>query len=132
MNQSLISPPMNGRHYEIKKRKLSKVCPRKSAFSTLEKTREKRMAIHFDDLTARGLGPALILGGQAPAQVWLFLIVPMVAGLLGALLRRGISCQSAPEVGREFEEAGGLTGAFSGSTRFKSFDSSFGTTPLLT
>lgn len=44
---------------------------------------------------ARSLGPALIVGGQALSQVWLFLIIPTVAGLFaGALFRTGaLACQ---------------------------------------
>jgi aquaporin Z len=44
---------------------------------------------------ARSLGPALMVGGQALSQVWLFLIVPTVAGLFaGALFRTGaLACQ---------------------------------------
>jgi aquaporin Z len=37
---------------------------------------------------ARSLGPALFVGGQAIRQVWLFLVVPSVGGLLGGLLFR--------------------------------------------
>jgi aquaporin Z len=37
---------------------------------------------------ARSLGPALVLGGQAMAQVWLFLLVPCVGGALAGLLFR--------------------------------------------
>lgn len=37
---------------------------------------------------ARSLGPALIVGGQAMAQVWLFLIVPCVGGAIAGLLFR--------------------------------------------
>lgn len=37
---------------------------------------------------ARSLGPALIVGGKALAQVWLFLLVPTVAGVLAGLLFR--------------------------------------------
>ena len=37
---------------------------------------------------ARSLGPALIVGGKALCQVWLFLVVPSLAGILaGALFR---------------------------------------------
>lgn len=37
---------------------------------------------------ARSLGPAIFVGGKAIAQVWMFLIVPSVAGLLaGAVFR---------------------------------------------
>lgn len=44
---------------------------------------------------ARSLGPALIVGGQALSQVWLFLIIPTVAGLFaGALFRTGaLACE---------------------------------------
>ncbi len=37
---------------------------------------------------ARSLGPALLVGGQAIAQVWLFLIVPCVGGAIAGLLFR--------------------------------------------
>jgi aquaporin Z len=35
---------------------------------------------------ARSLGPALLVGGKALAQVWLFLLVPSVAGVAAGLL----------------------------------------------
>jgi aquaporin Z len=35
---------------------------------------------------ARSLGPALIVGGQALSQVWLFIVAPLVGGAVGALL----------------------------------------------
>ena len=37
---------------------------------------------------ARSLGPAIIVGGQALAQVWLFLLIPSVAGIAAGLLFR--------------------------------------------
>lgn len=37
---------------------------------------------------ARSLGPALLVGGKAMAQVWLFLIVPSVGGAIAGLLFR--------------------------------------------
>jgi aquaporin Z len=37
---------------------------------------------------ARSLGPALLVGGQALAQVWLFLLVPTVGGAAAGLLFR--------------------------------------------
>jgi len=37
---------------------------------------------------ARSLGPALFVGGKAMAQLWLFLIVPSIAGLVGGWLAR--------------------------------------------
>ena len=35
---------------------------------------------------ARSFGPALFVGGKALAQLWLFLIVPSVAGLAAGFL----------------------------------------------
>jgi aquaporin Z len=35
---------------------------------------------------ARSLGPALLVGGQALAQVWLFLVVPSLAGIVAGML----------------------------------------------
>ena len=35
---------------------------------------------------ARSLGPALIVGGTALNQVWLFIIAPLVGGLVAAIL----------------------------------------------
>ncbi|MDR3742126.1 MAG: aquaporin [Terracidiphilus sp.] len=37
---------------------------------------------------ARSFGPALLVGGQALAQVWLFLLVPSIAGIAAGLLFR--------------------------------------------
>ncbi|MFZ0743152.1 MAG: aquaporin [Terracidiphilus sp.] len=37
---------------------------------------------------ARSLGPALLVGGQAMAQVWLFLLVPSIGGIVAGLLFR--------------------------------------------
>jgi aquaporin Z len=37
---------------------------------------------------ARSLGPALLVGGQAMQQVWLFLLVPSLGGLVAGLLFR--------------------------------------------
>jgi aquaporin Z len=37
---------------------------------------------------ARSLGPAVFVGGKAIAQVWLFLLVPAVAGVVAGLLFR--------------------------------------------
>lgn len=55
---------------------------------------------------ARSLGPALIVGGRALSQVWLFLIIPTIAGLCaGGLFRSGVlafqsSKTGLPEVAR--------------------------------
>lgn len=37
---------------------------------------------------ARSLGPALFVGGQALAQVWLFLLIPSLGGIVAGLLFR--------------------------------------------
>jgi len=37
---------------------------------------------------ARSLGPALVVGGQALSQVWLFLVAPLVGGILAAVVYR--------------------------------------------
>jgi hypothetical protein len=37
---------------------------------------------------ARSLGPALIVGHQALSQVWLFIVAPLVGGVLAALVYR--------------------------------------------
>jgi len=46
---------------------------------------------------ARSLGPALFVGGKALQQVWMFLLVPSIAGLLaGAAFRRGTLEATSP------------------------------------
>jgi aquaporin Z len=37
---------------------------------------------------ARSLGPALVVGGQALSHVWLFLVAPLVGGILAAVVYR--------------------------------------------
>jgi aquaporin Z len=37
---------------------------------------------------ARSLGPAIFVGGQALAQLWLFFVAPAIGAVLGALLYR--------------------------------------------
>lgn len=44
---------------------------------------------------ARSFGPALLVGGQALAQVWLFLLIPSIAGLLAGLTFRSKLLQAA-------------------------------------
>jgi len=53
---------------------------------------------------ARSLGPALFVGGQALAQLWLFLLVPSVAGLVAGLLFRTQTLEVTAEP-REAERA---------------------------
>jgi aquaporin Z len=45
---------------------------------------------------ARSLGPALVVGGTALAQVWLFIVAPLVGGALAAGLHRLIFPKPAP------------------------------------
>ncbi len=39
---------------------------------------------------ARSLGPALLVGGDALTQLWLFIVAPIVGALLAAMLWRGL------------------------------------------
>src|SRR6185369_13115086 len=49
---------------------------------------------------ARSIGPALFAGGWAVGQLWLFIVAPLVGGVLGGILYRWVSEQpSAPVVG---------------------------------
>jgi aquaporin Z len=59
---------------------------------------------------ARSLGPALIVEGDAIRQVWLFIVAPLLGGILGALLFRSVIVEEptagveeaiAPEVAAE-------------------------------
>src|SRR6185312_1318553 len=49
---------------------------------------------------ARSLGPALLAGGQAMSQIWLFLIVPSLGGLVAGILFRmkALEATTEPEV----------------------------------
>ncbi len=46
---------------------------------------------------ARSLGPALFAGGKALSQVWLFLLVPSLAGIVAGLLFRAHALEMIPE-----------------------------------
>jgi aquaporin Z len=45
---------------------------------------------------ARSLGPALVVEGEAIKQVWLFIVAPLVGGILAALLYRFLVAGEAP------------------------------------
>ncbi len=47
---------------------------------------------------ARSLGPALFVGGHAMSQIWLFLVAPLIGGLVAALLHMALSPKDTPEV----------------------------------
>ncbi|HEY0937387.1 MAG TPA: aquaporin [Trebonia sp.] len=46
---------------------------------------------------ARSLGPALVTGGTALSQVWLFIVAPLIGGLIAAGLYRLFYPESEPE-----------------------------------
>jgi len=46
---------------------------------------------------ARSLGPALIVGGTALRQVWLFIVAPLVGGIVAALAHRYVLQERAEE-----------------------------------
>ena len=49
---------------------------------------------------ARSIGPALFVGGWAISQLWLFIVAPLIGGILGGVVYRWVSEQpSAPVVG---------------------------------
>jgi aquaporin Z len=46
---------------------------------------------------ARSTGPALFAGGAYISQLWLFWLVPIVGGILGALLANCLTCKAEPQ-----------------------------------
>ncbi len=40
---------------------------------------------------ARSIGPALFAGGTAISQLWLFIVAPLIGGVLAALIWKGIT-----------------------------------------
>jgi aquaporin Z len=46
---------------------------------------------------ARSLGPALIVGGTSLSQVWLFIVAPLVGGMVAALMYRYFVPDEAPK-----------------------------------
>lgn len=57
---------------------------------------------------ARSLGPAIFVGGGALHQVWLFLVAPMVGGIVAALVHRFlVPFESDPAIALPGEEAAG-------------------------
>ena len=47
---------------------------------------------------ARSTGPALILGGAAIQQLWLFWLAPIIGGIAGGLTYKALSLESEPDV----------------------------------
>ena len=57
---------------------------------------------------ARSIGPAIFVGGWALSQLWLFIVAPLVGGLLGALVHRALFSGSRQiTAGESAVEAGG-------------------------
>jgi len=44
---------------------------------------------------ARSFGPALFVGGDALASVWVFIVAPLVGGVLAALVYRFLDTKKA-------------------------------------
>jgi len=57
-----------------------------SAPATYFDSRASAAPLHANP--ARSLGPALVVGGTALSQVWLFIVAPVVGGVLAAGLHR--------------------------------------------
>ena len=47
---------------------------------------------------ARSLGPAVVLGGTALSQVWVFIVAPLVGGIVAALIHMVIADRSRDEL----------------------------------
>jgi aquaporin Z len=47
---------------------------------------------------ARSLGPALVVGGTALSQLWVFIVAPLVGGILAALIHMVVADRSKDEV----------------------------------
>ncbi len=60
---------------------------------------------------ARSLGPAVILGGQALNQVWLFIVAPLAGGVIAAVLERVVNGKRTPTGGVPRQLAREATGA---------------------
>src|SRR5215831_11615380 len=55
---------------------------------------------------ARSLGPALIVGGTALNQVWLFIVAPLAGGVLAAGLHQLFYRAEGAELAAEAQQAG--------------------------
>ena len=54
------------------------------------------LGIHFTGTSvnpARSFGPALFVGGDALANVWVFIVAPLVGGVLAALVYKFLDCK---------------------------------------
>jgi aquaporin Z len=55
---------------------------------------------------ARSLGPAIVVGGTALRQVWLFIVAPLLGGLLAAGLHQLLYRGEETALAREAQQAG--------------------------
>ena len=55
---------------------------------------------------ARSLGPALVVGGTALSQVWLFIVAPLAGGILAAGLHRLLYREEGIRLAAEAQQAG--------------------------
>src|SRR5262249_11142388 len=55
---------------------------------------------------ARSLGPALVVGGTALSQVWLFIVAPLVGGVFAAGLHRLLDAEEDIQLAAEAREPG--------------------------
>jgi aquaporin Z len=55
---------------------------------------------------ARSLGPALVVGGTALSQVWLFIVAPLVGGVLAAGLHRLLYAEGDIQLAAEARQPG--------------------------
>jgi aquaporin Z len=55
---------------------------------------------------ARSLGPAIVVGGTALSQVWLFIVAPLVGGVLAAGLHRLLYREEGTILAAEAQQAG--------------------------
>ena len=62
---------------------------------------------------ARSLGPALVVGGTALSQVWLFIVAPLAGGVLAAGLHRLLYREEGIKLAAEAQRADGASGAAS-------------------
>jgi len=54
---------------------------------------------------ARSLGPAIIVGGTALSQVWLFIVAPLVGGLIAAVIHELLYREEDAELAKEAQQA---------------------------
>jgi aquaporin Z len=54
---------------------------------------------------ARSIGPALLVGGWALHQIWLFIVTPLIGGAIAAAIYRGLKSSGGVITTQQAEEA---------------------------